>query len=177
MIRRSQVEGGIERRGIAGFKVTLSFTYQINFIALPAGHQFTVDGHQHTLGAPIGNPGSTATVHHVVGQPGLVAKVFHPGGVPPKDMRDEAGHLHSIGEHHGSADTNGHHVILATKHTGSTLENTQAWHHADGPGKEGLKAQASALTKARNEHHAEYHGVVHTCVVFIYMSLLVISHS
>ena len=66
-------------------------------------------------------------------------------------------------------DTGGHHVILATKHTGNTLQNTHAWQHADAAGKESLKAQASALTRARNEHHAEYHGIVHTYVVFIYV--------
>ena len=66
-------------------------------------------------------------------------------------------------------DTGGHHVILATKHTGNTLQNTHAWQHADDAEKENLKRQASALTRARNEHHAEYHGIVHTYVVFIYV--------
>jgi len=140
----SQVEGGIERR------------------ALPAGHKVTINGHEHTLGAAIGHPGSTATVHHVEGHPGLVAKVFHPGGSSPKDQRQEREHLDKVGEYHGHADTNGHHVVLATKHTGNTLENTHAWQHADAAGKTSLKAQASALTRARNEHHAEHHDIVHT---------------
>ena len=84
-------------------------------------------------------------------------------------MREEAEHLQQVGEHHGSVDTGGHHVILATKHTGNTLQNTHAWQHADATGRESLKEQATALTRARNEHHAEYHGIVHTYVVFIYV--------
>jgi len=145
---RSQVEGDIERR------------------ALPAGHQFSVNGHEHTLGAPLGNAGSTATVHHVEGHPNLIAKVFHPGLTTPKDQREEGEHLHKVGEFHGSANTGGHHVILADKHTGKTLPKTDAWKNAHAAGDEGkkneLKAQASALTMARNTHHADYHGIVHT---------------
>jgi len=149
-----QVEDGIERR------------------ALPAGHVVNIHDHEnnvvatHTLGAPIGNPGSTATVHHVVGRPDLIAKVFHPGVASPGDQRKEGENLHSVGQFHGSANTDGHHVIFATKHTGNTLENTNAWQTAhaagDAAAKENLKAQATALTRARNSHHAEYHGIVHT---------------
>jgi hypothetical protein len=119
----------------------------------------------------MGYPGSTATVHHVEGRPDLVAKVFHPGVSSPGDQRKEAQNLNKVGEYHGSGDSNGHHVIFATKHTGNTLENTNAWRNAHAAGdnekKDQLKAQAKSLTRARNEHHAEYHGIVHTYVVFI----------
>jgi hypothetical protein len=126
---------------------------------------------QHTLGAPIGHPGSTATVHHVVGRPDLIAKVFHPGLSSPRDQRKESENLRKVEQYHGSADSFGHHVIFATKHTGNTLENTHAWQTAHAAGdtakKNDLKAQASALTMARNSHHAEYHNVVHTYGEFI----------
>jgi len=149
-----QVEDGIERR------------------ALPAGHVVTLHDHNnnptgyHTLGAPIGNPGSTATVHHVEGRPDLIAKVFHPGVSSPGDQRKESQNLHQVGEYHGSADSGGHHVVFATKHTGNTLENTDAWRNAHAAGdtekKDELKAQAKELTRARNSDHAKNHGIVHT---------------
>jgi len=142
----SQVEDGID---------------SIERRTLPAGHVMNIGGHQHTLGHQIGNAGSTAAVHHVVGQPGLVAKVYHPGG-SPGDQRREAEHLHQVGEYFGHGDSNGHHVILAQKHAGNTLENTHAWQNSDAAGRNHLKAQASALTMARNNHHAVYHGLVHT---------------
>jgi len=140
----SQVEDGIERRG------------------LPAGHQVG----QHMLGAPISNPGSTATVHDVVGRPDIVAKVFHPGVASPGDQRKEAEHLTKVNEFHGSENTAGHHVIFATKHAGPTLENTNAWRNAHAAGdnakKDQLKGQAKELTRARNAHHVDYHGIAHT---------------
>jgi len=137
-----QVEDGLERR------------------TLPAGHVFHVGGVQHTLGAPIGNPGSTATVHHVQGQPGMVAKVFHGGA--PRDQAQEAHNLGKVHEFHGSTDSADHHIILATKHTGNTLDHTQAWHNADAAGKENLKKQAASLVVAKNMQHAVNNGIIHT---------------
>jgi len=138
----SQVEDGLERR------------------TLPAGHVFHINGQAHTLGAPIGRPGSTATVHHVEGHPGMVAKVFHGGGL--LDHEKEAGHLDQVHEFHGAGDSAGHHIILATKHHGNTLEDTQAWQNANAGRKTQLRAQAAALATARNAHHAEYHNLIHT---------------
>jgi hypothetical protein len=141
----SQVEDGIVRR------------------ALPEGHKVTIDGKEHTLGAPIGNPGSTATVHHVEGHDNIVAKVFNPGGVAPKDQRLEAEHLQKVGEFHGSGDADGHHVVLATKHDGKKLEDTEAWKNADTKKKQNeVKAKASSLTVDRNQHHADNHNIIHT---------------
>jgi len=150
----SQVEDGIERR------------------ALPAGHQVALHDHHnnvvghHTLGAPLLHPGSTATVHNVVGRPDLIAKVFHPGVASPRVQKAERDNLHQVGEYRGAENTGGHHVIFAQKHSGRTLQNTQAWRtaHANGDTakKEQLKAQAAALTRNQNANHAEFHGIVHT---------------
>ena len=168
MTRRSQVEDGIERRGIVSFKLLPSFTQQIYLIALPPGHHIVINGQHHVLGPAIGDhPGSTATVHHVVGQPGIVAKVFNPTGVAPIDQHREAQNLHQVGEFHGSGNVDGHHVILATKHTGNTLENTHVYRHANAAGRQNLKAQAANLAMGRNAIHAQYHGIVHTYVVLI----------
>ena len=169
------MEDGIERRGIVSFELLLSFTYQIYFVALPAGHHIVINGQHHVLGPAIGQPGSTATVHHVVGQPGIVAKVFNPGGVAPIDQHREAQNLHQVGEFHGSGNVDGHHVILATKHTGNKLENTNVYRNADAAGKQNLKVQAANLAMGRNTIHAQYHGIVHTYVALVYVFNLRIS--
>jgi len=144
----SQVEDVLERR------------------VLPAGHVVTLHDHnnhpvaQHTLGHPLGNPGSTATVHSVVGRPDLVAKVFHGGA--PVDQRKEAENLHQIGEFHGSANTAGHHVIFATRHAGKTLPETDVYRNANAADRVNIRAHAAQLATGRNQIHAQYHGIVHT---------------
>ena len=120
-----------------------------------------IGGQHHVLGPAIGHAGSTATVHHLVGHPGVVAKVFHPGGAPG-DQRRERENLDQVHEYYGHGDVNGHHIILAKKHTGHTLPNTQAWQNANAAERVRLKNHAMALTRDRNEQHAIHHGIVHT---------------
>jgi hypothetical protein len=151
----------------------------IHFIDLKAGDTFTVNDHEHTLGDKLGKPGSTASVHSVQDHDNIVAKVFHKnGGVAPIDRKKEVSNLEKVGEFHGETETEGgHHVILATKHTGKNLEDTDAWKNADTAAKQKeVKAKASALTIAKNQHHADTHGVVHTCVGFIYHPVIVITY-
>jgi hypothetical protein len=124
----------------------------------------------HTLGHPLGNPGSTATVHSVAGRPDLVAKVFHGGA--PVDQRKEAENLHQIGEFHGSANSAGHHVIFATRHGGKTLPETDVYKNANAAERQNIKAHAAQLATGRNQIHAQYHGIVHTYVgrtIYIYV--------
>jgi hypothetical protein len=173
------VEDGLERRSkyclsIVGFELLLCFTYKIYFIVLHAGHVVhlhdphgNVVGH-HTLGHPIGNPGSTARVHSVVGRPDLVAKVFHGGA--PLDHRQEAINLHAVGEFHGAENSAGHHVIFATRHHGRTLPQTDLYRNANPADRANIRAQAAHLATGRNQIHAHFHEIVHTYVVlFIYV--------
>jgi len=144
----SQVEDGLERRILhAGHVVHLHD---------PHGN---VVGH-HTLGHPIGNPGSTARVHSVVGRPDLVAKVFHGGA--PLDHRQEAINLHAVGEFHGAENSAGHHVIFATRHHGRTLPQTDLYRNANPADRANIRAQAAHLATGRNQIHAHFHEIVHT---------------
>jgi hypothetical protein len=131
----------------------------------------------HTLGHPLGDPGSTAIVHSVAGRPDLVAKVFYGGA--PINQRKEAENLRQINEFHGSANSAGHHVIFAARHAGKTLPKTDLYRNADAAGKQALRGQAAQLATSRNQNHARDHSIVHTYVVllYIYMSFIVGSHS
>jgi Ser/Thr protein kinase RdoA (MazF antagonist) len=132
---------------------------------MKAGDKFHVGETEHTLGNKFGSTGSTGSVHHVEGQPGVVAKVFHKdGGVSPADRKKEEANLKAVGEHHGSAETDGgHHIILATKKTGTHITNTNAWKNAGTDAeKKTVLDKAKQLTEERNTHHANTHGVVHT---------------
>jgi hypothetical protein len=145
----SQVDGDIVRR--AG--------------EMKAGDKFHVGETEHTLGHKLGTTGSTGSVHHVEDHPHVVAKVFHKdGGVSPADRKKEEANLKAVGEHHGSSETDsGHHIILASKKTGTHITNTNAWKNAGTDAeKKTVLDKAKKLTEDRNTHHAENHGLVHT---------------
>jgi hypothetical protein len=145
----SQVDGDIVRRGDE----------------IKEGAKFHVGETEHTLGPKLGTTGSTGSVHHVEDHPHVVAKVFHKdGGVSPADRKKEEANLHAVGEHHGSTETeDGHHIILATKKTGTHITKTNAFKNAESEEeKKAVLDKAKKLTEERNTHHAETHGIVHT---------------
>jgi len=145
----SQVDGDIVRRANE----------------LKAGDKFHVGATEHTLGHKLGTPGSTGSVHSIEGHPNVVAKVFNKdGGVSPKHRKEEQDNLNAVGEYHGHTETEGgHHIILASKKPGTHIKNTNAWKNAEtAEDKKKVLDKAKELTEARNTHHANTHGLVHT---------------
>ena len=84
----------------------------------------------------------------------------------PVDRNKEIENLKTVGEYHGHTETEGgHHIVLATKKPGTHITNTNAWKNAGTEEeKKAVLAKAQQLTDERNTHHANTHGLVHTCV-------------
>jgi hypothetical protein len=144
----------------------------LGFIEPKEGDKFHFNGQDHTLGHHLGK-GSTASAHTIAGDhheehKHIIAKVFHTD--KPKDRESEIENLKKVNEYHGEAKTeHGHPIILASKKEGVHITKTNAWNNAKTKDEKGkLLKHAQTLVADRNTHHANKHGLIHTCVGFIF---------
>lgn len=159
----------------------LKITVLVGYFLDKPGTQLQVDHggvkHDVTLGDSIGH-GKQGIVHSVTSHASPSGNK-DPNHLLVKEFKGDPGaeinHLKQVGQFHGSVtdEASGREHALITKQPGMKLKDTQTYKDAKrGAGKAAVHETGAHLVGDAQVRHATDHGILHKCVVSMYLCLL-----